>query len=295
MPTEVQSFSCPRCKKGEFRSLPGPNGKAYCPWCGEAVASGSPTSVPEPGPLPEFSLEDIATRIAGKISNPPAAPASPDLEARLAESERKREAVEAELKRELDKKQEIKRMVLSEVGRLEAELADARNRIRRKDEEHASALQSLNLLTGAKTDEINGERMRFQDAVDEKDKALQALEARFDERQKSAVELQSMLDASRAEVGRLHAEVAAAQAERSELRRKLSAAGAKVESLKDAGAQLDGVRLRLKESEAKAAAQQAELQKKDQRLKELQLLVKTLGERLNDLADRAPGRGAPGA
>lgn len=295
MPTEVQSFTCPRCRKGEFRSLPGPNGKAFCPWCGDAVAPGSSTPAPDPAPMPEFSLEDIATRIATKISSPPPAPAGPDLEARLAESERKRVAAETELKKELDKKQEIKRMVLSEVARLEAELTDARNRIRRKDEEHAAALQSLNVLTGAKQDEIHGVRMRFQDAVDEKDKALQALEARLDERQKSAAELQSMLDSSRAEVGKLHAEVAAAQAERTELRRKLSAAAAKVESLKDAGAQLDGVRLRLKESDAKTTALQAELQKKDQRLKELQLLVKTLGERLNDLADRAPGRGAPGS
>jgi len=294
MPTEVQTFTCPRCQKGEFRSLPGPNGKAFCPWCGAAVAPGSPTPAPAPAPPPEFSLEDLAKRIAGQIASPAAAPVAPDLEARLAESERRREAAEAELRRELDKKQGIKKAVLSEVGRLEAELTDARNRIRRKDEEHAGALQSLNLLTQAKQDEFNGDRMRFQDATDQKDKALKALEARLEERQKSAAELQAVLDASRAEVGKLHSEVAAAQAERVELRRKLSAAGAKVEALKDAAAQLEALKHRVQESEAKTAGLQAELQKKDQRLKELQLLVKTLGERLNDLADRAPGRGSPG-
>src|SRR6185295_1406178 len=102
MPMEVQSFTCPRCRKGEFRSLPGPNGKAYCPWCGDAVAPGSTASTPAPGPLPEFSLEELANRIAGQIAAPPppAAPApSPDLEARLAESERRREAAETELRK----------------------------------------------------------------------------------------------------------------------------------------------------------------------------------------------------
>lgn len=300
MPTEVQSFSCPRCRKGEFRSLPGPNGKAYCPWCGDAVAPGSPAPAdgPDPAPLPEFSLEDLAKRIAGQITSPPpatpTAPAAPDLEARLAESEQRREAAETELRKELEKKQEIKKLVLSEVARLEAELADARGRIRRKDEEHAAALQTLNLLKDSRQDEFNGDRMRFQNAVEEKEKTLRALEAKLDERQKSSVDLQGMMDASRAEVGKLHAQVAAVEAERAELRRKLGAADAKLESLKDAPAQLDGLKQKLQESQAKAAGLQAELQKKDQRVKELQLLVKTLGERLNELADRAPGRGSAG-
>lgn len=294
MPMEVQSFTCPRCRKGEFRSLPGPNGKAFCPWCGDAVASGAPK--PDPGPLPEFSLEELANRIAGQIAAPPAAPtapaapASPDLAARLAESERRRDAAEAELRKELEKKQEIKKAVLAEVNRLEAELADARNRIRRKDEEHAAALQSLDVLRDAKLQEFNGDRLRYQDAVDQKDKALRALEARLEERQKAAAEAQSVLDASRATVGKLHAQIAAVEAERDDLRKKLEAAEAKVQSVKDAPAQVQSLKRQLQDAQTAAAGLKAELDKKDQRVKELQLLVKTLGERLNELADRSGGR-----
>jgi hypothetical protein len=40
---------------------------------------------------------------------------------------------------------------------------------------------------------------------------------------------------------------------------------------------------------------QGELEKKEQRIRELQLLVKTLGERLNTLADRSSGRGGQGS
>lgn len=294
MPMEVQSYTCPRCRRGEFRSLPGPNGKAFCPWCGDAVAPGSPGAAA--ASPPEFSLEELATRIAGQIA-PPAASAqtAPDLETRLAESERRREAAEQELRRELEKKQEIKKAVISEVGRLEAELAEARERIRRKDEEHASALQTLKLLKDAKETEWNGDRMRFQDAAQEKEKTLRGLEARLEQRQKSASEVQADLDSSRAEVGKLHAQIAAGVLERGEIRRKLGAAEAKVQSLKDAPAQLDSVRQRLAEVEARAAGLKTELEKKDQRLKELQLLVKTLGERLNDLADRSHGRSSPTA
>jgi chromosome segregation ATPase len=243
--------------------------------------------------LPQFSLEELAERIAGQFSGPPATPAAPDLQTRLAESERRREAAEADLRREQDKKQEIKKAVQVEMSRLEAELAEARNRIRRKDEEHAAALQTLNLLKDAKQDEWNGDRMRLQGAAEQREKALKALEARLGESQKSASEFQAVLDASRAEVGKLHAEVAAANAERAELRRKLGAADAKLQSVKDASAQLEGLKQRLQEAQAKAAGLQTELEKKDQRMKELQLLIKTLGERLNDLADRAPRRGAP--
>jgi chromosome segregation ATPase len=288
---QVQSFTCPRCKRGEFRALPGLNGKAFCPWCGDAVEPGSPS--PAAAPTPEFSLGDFAERSLGPIAAPPAAPASYDLESRLAESERRREAAEAELRRELEKRQEIKKVVVSEIGRLEAELADCQNRIRKRDEEHASALQTLNLLKNAREDEWNGDRMRLQDAVEQKEKALRALQTRLDEHQRSATESQGVLDASRAEVGRLHDEVAAADVDRAELRRKLGAAELKVQSHKDASAQLDSLKQRFQEALAKAAGLQMELEKKDKRIKELQLLVKTLGERLNDLADRPRGRSSP--
>ena len=289
----IQTFTCPRCQRGEFRSLPGPNGNAFCPWCGDAV--GEPTPAAGPAPLPEFSLEDLAKRVAGQIAGPSASPGSPGLEARLDESERRREAAEAELRRELERKQAIKKAVQAEVGRLEAELAEARDRIRRKDEDHAAALRSLNLLRDAKGDEWNGERMRFLDAADQKEKAFRALEARIEERQKSESEIRAVLDASRKEVGKLHAEVAAAEADREELRRKLGAADAKLRAIKDAPAQLEGLKRRLQDSLAQAAGLQGELEKKEQRIRELQLLVKTLGERLNTLADRSPGRGGQGS
>jgi len=293
MPMEVQSFTCPRCRRGEFRSIPGPDGKAFCPWCGDSVGPGS--AAPESAPLPEFSLEELAERIASKYAAPPTAQAAPDLDTRLAESERRREAAEAELRRELEKKQEIKKAVQAEIARLEAELAEARDRVRRKDQEHAAALQDLNLLKTAREDQWNGDRMRLQFSTEEKEKALRTFEARLVESQKSASEFRQVLDASRAEVGRLHAEVAAAQAERSELRRKLSAADGKLQSLKEAPAQLEGLKHRLQESQAKGAGLQAELDKRDRRIKELQLLVKTLGERLNDLADRPQGRPSKGS
>ncbi len=59
-----------------------------------------------------------------------------------------------------------------------------------------------------------------------------------------------------------------------------------MKSLKDAAAQQGDLKKQAEESAAKAAALQAEVGKRDQRIKELQMLVRTLGERLNDLADR---------
>ena len=290
---EVQSFTCPRCQRGQFRALPGENGKAFCPWCGDAVTGGS--SSPAGAPMPEFSQEDLAKPPAGPIAAPAAAPESPDLETRLAESERRREAAESALRRELEKRQEIKKAVQSEMGRLEAELSETRTRVRRRDEEHAAALESLNVLKSAKDDEWNGERMRLQDAFEQKERALRELETKLTERHRSASEFQAALDALRGEVQKLRDEVAAADADRAELRRKLGAAEQKVQSHKDATAQLDYLKQRLQESHAKATGLQAELEKRDKRIKELQVLVKTLGERLNDLADRPHGRGTPGS
>jgi DNA repair exonuclease SbcCD ATPase subunit len=245
--------------------------------------------------MPEFSQEDLAKPPAGPIAAPAAAPESPDLETRLAESERRREAAESALRRELEKRQEIKKAVQSEMGRLEAELSETRTRVRRRDEEHAAALESLNVLKSAKDDEWNGERMRLQDAFEQKERALRELETKLTERHRSASEFQAALDALRGEVQKLRDEVAAADADRAELRRKLGAAEQKVQSHKDATAQLDYLKQRLQESHAKATGLQAELEKRDKRIKELQVLVKTLGERLNDLADRPHGRGTPGS
>jgi chromosome segregation ATPase len=80
--------------------------------------------------------------------------------------------------------------------------------------------------------------------------------------------------------------VAATQAERADLRKKVADFDLKLASLKDAPAQLADLKKKLNDARVKSAGFEADVQKKDLRLKELQLLVKTLGERLNDLADR---------
>jgi hypothetical protein len=118
-----------------------------------------------------FSLVDLAKRIAGDVPNPSAPPPSPELEARVAESERRRELAEAELRREQEKKQEIKKAVLEEMSRLEAELNDTKIRVRRKDEEHGSALDALRSLKESKELEWLADRTRLQQAVDDKEKA----------------------------------------------------------------------------------------------------------------------------
>jgi len=287
MPVEVLSYTCPKCRRGAFRSLPGADGKAYCPWCGDAVAAG-PLEPPPPPTAEMFSLVDLAKRIAGDVPNPaaPSGPPSPDLQARIAESERRRELAEAELRREQEKKQEIKKAVLEEMSRLEAELNDTKMRVRRKDDEHGSALEDLRRLKDAKEQEWAAANARLQQAFEEKDQALRALQAKLEGRQKADSDLQSLLDASRAEIGKLKADAAAAAAERADLLRKLSSADAKLKPLKEAEAKLRDLQKLYQESHAKATGLQSELEKRDQRIKDLQLLVKTLGDRLNQLADR---------
>jgi chromosome segregation ATPase len=276
MSPEVQAFVCPRCKRGEFRSLPGPSGKAFCPWCGDAVEAGPPAPAAPPAPP------------SAPAAPPPPPPPSPTaaLEARLAESERRRDLAETELKKELDKKLEIKKVVLNEMARMEASIADANARVRRKDEEHAAALESLNVLQHAKQQEWDGEQMRMRDSIDQAEKARRSLEAELVDLKKTAAIVQSDLGASRVEISKLRAEHAAAEADRADLRRKLGAAEAKLVAGKDAVARLKDVQQKLQDAEAKVAGLQGDLDKRDQRIKELQLLVKTLGERLNQLADR---------
>ncbi len=197
MPTGVQVFSCPKCKRGEFRSLPGPDGKAFCPWCGGRVSAEglAALAVPNAGWTSEpTSLAEIAERLAipspaSTPAPPPAPPVSapvpaaapaapsPDLQARLADAEYRREKAEAELKREQDKKQEIKQAVLLEMARLEAQLAEAKERIHRKDEEHAASLEVLAKLKEAREAEWAAERKALQDTLAEKERTRLAVEA----------------------------------------------------------------------------------------------------------------------
>lgn len=297
MSPTVQTFTCPRCRRGEFRSAQGPGGKAFCPWCGDAVAAATPTSEPaaDAPPLEQFSLEELAARLSGQPTAPvtatsaapamtpaPAAPPpSSGLEARLAESERRRELAEAELQRELDKKQGIKMAVLAEIARLEASVEEANARVRRKDEEHAAALETMGDLKHAKQQEWEGEQMRLRDTLEKTEKARHDLEAALEDAKKTSAIVQSDFGASRVEISKLHATVAAAEADRAELRQKLGAADAIVKKTKDAAAQLRDAQQKLQESLAKTATLQSEVDQRDKRIKELQLLVKTLGERLN--------------
>jgi DNA repair exonuclease SbcCD ATPase subunit len=300
--TEVPTFTCPRCRRGEFRSLPGPSGKAFCPWCGNAVEPRPAPPANQAAPPPVLlSLEELAEQISGHTKRRPApepapeapvrpsAPppvARPDLEARLAESERRREAAEADLRKELEKKQEIKKAVLIEMGRLESQIAEANARSRRKDEEHAAALESINLLQNAKKQEWDGGEMKLRDAIDRAEKARLDLEAELEKARKAAAAVQADLDAVRGDALIQRSDYAAADAERKDLRKKLAAADAKLQANKDAAARLKDLQRQLQEAQALGTGLQSDLGKRDQRIKDLQLLVKTLGERLNQLVDR---------
>jgi DNA repair exonuclease SbcCD ATPase subunit len=300
--TEVPTFTCPRCQRGEFRSLPGPSGKAFCPWCGIAVeprpspAQSADQAAPPPVLL---SLEELAEQISGHTKRRPApvpeSPARPlppppvprpDLEARLAESERRREAAEAELRKELEKKQEIKKAVLAEMGRLESQIADANARVRRKDEEHASALESIDLLQNAQKQEWDGQEMKLRELIARAETARLDLEAELEKTRKAAAAVQADLDSVRADASIQRSDYGAAAAERTDLRKKLAAADAKLRANKDAAVRLKDLERQLLEAQARGAGLQSDLEKRDQRIKDLGLLVKTLGDRLNQLADR---------
>jgi chromosome segregation ATPase len=268
------------------------------------------------------SLAEIAERLAIPTPAPPPTPvvvapapaaapvpaASPDVQARLADAEYRRDKAEAELRREQDKKQEIKQAVLLEMARLEAQLAEAKERIHRKDEEHAASLEVLAKMKETREAEWGAERQGLVDQLTEKERARvaaeagaephrkaleeagakhqKALEDAAEKQRKATSDVEAALQAARAETAKLRGDLEAANAEQAQLRKKLSIADAKMKSLKDATAQQGDLKKQLEESVAKAAGFQADVGKRDQRIKELQMLVKTLGERLNDLADR---------
>jgi chromosome segregation ATPase len=165
------------------------------------------------------------------------------------------------------------------MGRLEGDLAETKIRIRRKDDEHASALGTLERLKEERERVWSAERRSL---IEAKEHAAREIE----ERNRTVSDLQGALDATRAENEKLRSELAAVAAERGDLQKKLAATDAKLQSLKGAEAQLRDFKQHLQEARTKATGLQSELEKRDQRIKDLQLLIKTLGERLNDLADR---------
>jgi chromosome segregation ATPase len=287
----VHTFSCPRCKRGDFRSLPGADGKAFCPWCGDAVSAAAAPGAPDPAPA----------------APPPAAepPGDGALRERLAALERRCEQAESELRRELEKKEGIKRAVSVELGRLNSELGETRLRLKKTEEDLPTAAAELARLK----DELERERKASADlagvraALDEREKTVKTLEAELAETRKAARGHQDGLEIARHQAEQLKADLAklkaSSAAEVAQLWKSVAAGEDKLKALQRADVELRELKARAQEEraklekergglQAKAAALQAELEKRDQRIRELQLLIKTLGERLNDLSSRRP-------
>jgi len=295
MDAVVHIFSCPRCNRGGFRSLPGADGRAHCPWCGDLVPGGIATpSEPAPTRAP--------TLAAG---SPAPSPVLPDaaLRDRLAEVERKCEQAESELRRELDKKQEIKRAVLMEMAQLSAQLAESKASLQRKEEEFVAVLLEAKGLR----DELAQERKRAEDvlaargSLEDKVTAANSLADDLEACRKSLKEAREARDGAGRDTEQARSELAKAKnnaaVELAELRKKLAAAESRVSALKGSGDELKGLKARHEEYRGrmerdhlalsdKTKALQTDLEKRDQRIRDLQLLIKTLGERLNDLTSR---------
>lgn len=251
----VQTFACPRCKAGEFRSLPGPDGRAFCPWCGEAVEAAAAPPVPEA-----------------------VAPMS-DAE-RIAELTRRCERAEAELARELEKKQGIKKVVVEEMGKLETRLDETKVRLRKKEEEQGASFDEILRLKAR----LEAERIKVEEfakaasLLGEKEKLIQSLRGELETLRKAEGEIADLRREARQAV---------------ELREKLAARDHLLSAMKGVETELAALKAktreergRLEKERERASALEAELGKRDQRIRELQALIKTLGERLNELAQR---------
>ncbi|HVR84407.1 MAG TPA: hypothetical protein VMU54_08860 [Planctomycetota bacterium] len=222
---------------------------------------------------------------------------------RLAEVERKCEQAESELRRELDKKQEIKRAVLAEMGQLGSQLAEAKAHLERRDEELLASLLETKVLK----DDLGKERKRAGDLEGErarqegKAEAVRNLEAELEGSRKAVRDLQEARDAAGRDAQQARSELAKAKeasaAELGEARRKLAAGEARLQALKGSGEALKALTARHEEYRGRAEKDraellektktlQADLEKRDHRIRDLQLLIKTLGERLNDLTSR---------
>jgi len=267
MTLTVQTFMCPRCRRGEFRSLPGQDGKAFCPWCGDAVAASDAPPPPPPAPEPPA------------VSPPRASAPLED----VAELKRRCERAESALQQELDKKEGIKRAVMGEMGRQAAQLGEARDLLRRKEEEHRAALADA----GRWKEDLEKERKQAVEASEKSAQTERELRHSVDVWRRDAEEIRAHLETARASF----------DAEATGLRKAFAAGEARLAALKGAEAELNDLKNRVKdqrrllekeraESQEKAAALQAELEKRDQRVHELQALIKTLGERLNELSRR---------
>lgn len=249
----VQVFLCPRCKAGEFRSLPGPDGKAFCPWCGEAVEAAAA----------------------------PEAPAAPTSDAeRIAELTRRCERAEAELAKELERKQGIKKVVGEELGKLESRLDETKVRLRKKEEEQGASFDEILRLKG----QLEAERIKVEEfakaasLLGEKERLIQSLRGELETLRKAEAEAREL---------RREAQQAV------ELREKLAARDHLLSAMKGVETELAALKAKTREERGKlekererASALEAELGKRDQRIRDLQALIRTLGERLNELAQR---------
>jgi chromosome segregation ATPase len=297
MTLTIQAFTCPRCNRGEFRSLPGTDGKAYCPWCGDAVlgsvAPGSdPLSAPEgaAAPVVTATLEELLERVARNAPED----AVRALRDRLADLNRKREQAESDLRQELDKKVLIKKAVMEEVGRLGSQMGETRVRLKQTEEEHQSATSEMFRVKAElekereKTAELSASRASLESELEERRKAVRELKDASDVARRDAEQMLAHLDKSRA----------TSAAELADLRKKIAAYEARLATQKAVETELNGLKPKLRdqqrlekeraEFQEKASTLQAAVGKKDERIRELQLLIKTLGERLNDLSSRHP-------
>lgn len=276
----VQLFSCPRCNRGEFRSLPGADGKAFCPWCGDAVNGGSTPppefAPPTPTPPPE-TLPPTAT--------PPPIDETPVLRERVTTLTRRVEQTESELRQEQERRQGIKKVVLEEVGRLKTQLAESQAALQAKDSEFFEILAEQSRLK----EDLEKERKRAAE-LDSLQKSTSAVQAELEARRREVDVLQKERDAARQDAAQQRADLArirsAAEKELGELRRKLAESEGRMAGLGDAPAQLKELKTRLIDTQKRLDKERAEGEKKDQRIRDLQLLIQTLGVRLNELSKR---------
>jgi chromosome segregation ATPase len=267
-----------------------------------AAALPTPPPVPDAAPAAPATSPDLR-RIVDRGSAEAPEIAVRELRDRLEEMERKCAHAESELRRELDKKQEIKRAVLVEMGQLGSQLAESRALLQKRDEELLAALLEAKDLR----EDLGKERKRAVDlagereSLEEKEKAVRNLEAEIEATRKAGRDLQEGRDAASRDAQQARSELAKAKeasaAELGELRKKLAAGESRLQALKGSTGALKALTARHEEYRSHAEKERAELQekaktlqadlgKRDQRIRELQLLIKTLGERLNDLTSR---------
>jgi len=240
MSVAVQVFSCPRCNRGGFRSLPGPDGKAHCPWCGDRVAAGAELPPPPPSETATAAAPidrggDDASEIAVRA-----------LRDRVSELERKCQLGEADLRRELDKKQEIKRAVMAELGQLSSQLTDSKALLKQKGED----LDAVRLEAKRLKEELASERKRADDmlgdrrSLEEKEKALWTLGIELEASRNAVRDLQAARDAASSDAQKARSELASAGVELSELKKKLNTSEVRGRSLQASGDELKTMKTR---------------------------------------------------